>query len=440
MKKLTENSKGLAMHTYSLPVINASSYQVLREGLRQAKFEDSSQKFMRKLSKETAMNYMKDLLEKGEYEGHDEIKNKMAADWMGLPKDDFEREIYFENLHKEDIEKYRDEFQSYCRFFDIAETGVNQAMLMGGPAPQEPSKADAEYDAKFKPTFFDKIMRAVENHKKKIAIGLGGVILGTTALFVTSAFLNRGNYQNPDNIKDSDRDGLSDEDETNVYHTDPKKPDTDGDYVSDEKEVKQGSNPLKIDTDGGGIDDFNELYTYESDPSNPADDKAIIEKIPNVEVRHWDPMDGREPLYVMPSDKDIIVSMRDPLVQWFAKRAKIEWESFDQQKVGYLWVNGDSIARSKPNESMPFLQPSYFLTKGKIGNCGEMSTTAATILRLMGHDAILVGGKLGGLSHQWCEAFIDGEVHVVEGSNIIPKVRSGNYVPNEYYNPDWYKK
>src|SRR5581483_6321110 len=40
---------------------------------------------------------------------------------------------------------------------------------------------------------------------------------------------------------DTDGDGLSDDDETNVYHTDPNNPDTDGDGLTDGQEVERGT-------------------------------------------------------------------------------------------------------------------------------------------------------------------------------------------------------
>lgn len=43
---------------------------------------------------------------------------------------------------------------------------------------------------------------------------------------------------------DSDNDGLSDQDEINLWHTDPNNPDTDGDGYLDGDEVKNGYNPL----------------------------------------------------------------------------------------------------------------------------------------------------------------------------------------------------
>ncbi|MCX6794749.1 MAG: hypothetical protein NTY31_02055 [Candidatus Falkowbacteria bacterium] len=46
-----------------------------------------------------------------------------------------------------------------------------------------------------------------------------------------------------DKLQDSDGDGLSDEEETNKYKTDPFNPDTDGDGYKDGEEVKNGFNP-----------------------------------------------------------------------------------------------------------------------------------------------------------------------------------------------------
>jgi len=63
---------------------------------------------------------------------------------------------------------------------------------------------------------------------------------------------------------DSDHDGLSDEDEIR-YGTDPYNPDTDGDGLSDGWEVMHGTDPLKADTDGDGMSDWDEMR-YGKDP------------------------------------------------------------------------------------------------------------------------------------------------------------------------------
>ncbi|MGC4190682.1 MAG: hypothetical protein QM589_05910 [Thermomicrobiales bacterium] len=46
------------------------------------------------------------------------------------------------------------------------------------------------------------------------------------------------------NRQDTAGDGLYDDDETNVYATDPMNPDTDGDGVGDGQEIEDGTNPL----------------------------------------------------------------------------------------------------------------------------------------------------------------------------------------------------
>lgn len=78
---------------------------------------------------------------------------------------------------------------------------------------------------------------------------------------------------------DSDNDGISDEDEINVYYTDPENKDTDFDGFSDWIELNQGFSPynpepLKLadsDYDKDGLTDKLELK-FRSDPTNPDSD------------------------------------------------------------------------------------------------------------------------------------------------------------------------
>lgn len=67
-----------------------------------------------------------------------------------------------------------------------------------------------------------------------------------------------------DSNKDSDQDGVSDEDEKKDG-TDAEKADTDGDGINDGDEKKNGTNPLKSDTDDDGVNDGQEL----NDDTNP---------------------------------------------------------------------------------------------------------------------------------------------------------------------------
>jgi Bacterial TSP3 repeat len=70
--------------------------------------------------------------------------------------------------------------------------------------------------------------------------------------------------------KDTDGDGLADNEEIQTYGTDPLKADTDGDRLSDGEEVGV-TDPLKSDTDGDGYSDGDESLIYGTDPNDPND-------------------------------------------------------------------------------------------------------------------------------------------------------------------------
>ncbi len=72
---------------------------------------------------------------------------------------------------------------------------------------------------------------------------------------------------------DRDGDGLYDDDEVDVYDTDPDHDDTDGDGVGDGEEVYYGTDPLnrnerprRVDSDGDGLYDHDEVNVYDTDP------------------------------------------------------------------------------------------------------------------------------------------------------------------------------
>ncbi len=72
---------------------------------------------------------------------------------------------------------------------------------------------------------------------------------------------------------DSDRDGLYDEDEEDVYGTDPENPDTDGDGLKDGEEVKTYyTDPKNPDSDGDALTDGDEVKKYLTKPTNPDTD------------------------------------------------------------------------------------------------------------------------------------------------------------------------
>ena len=69
--------------------------------------------------------------------------------------------------------------------------------------------------------------------------------------------------------KDSDGEGLSDYQETNIYNTNPYRYDSDSDGLSDYEEVKiYNTNPNNPDTDGDGTSDEDEILNG-LDPNNP---------------------------------------------------------------------------------------------------------------------------------------------------------------------------
>jgi hypothetical protein len=77
---------------------------------------------------------------------------------------------------------------------------------------------------------------------------------------------------------DSDGDGLINNDEDDIYGTDPYDPDTDDGGVYDGDEVENGTNPVSnpddddVDTDGDGLTDQEETDVYGTDPYNPDTD------------------------------------------------------------------------------------------------------------------------------------------------------------------------
>ncbi len=301
---------------------------------------------------------------------------------------------------------------------------------------------------------------------------------------------------------DSDYDGLTDFQEIFNYSTDPLDPDcdkdnlldgqeienktdpfsidTDGDWIRDDLEIfKHHTDPTKLDTDGDGIDDFNELFTYPHIlNATKKDAEKLLSKIPNVQPMPWNesndyikenigvyPWEGFIGRYKVDNWDHIIISIskRDPLVKFFAKHAYIEWlgpkkdpgGEWSYSNVGILKTYGGRISKEYGRGGP--VQPSHFLTSGRIGTCQHASVTAATLLQLMGYDSVLVYGDyepIGQtLGHQWVETVIDGEVYVVNFDGLAPRDEfyfwnpdlkkvaiggiEGACIP---YDPDWYKK
>ena len=91
---------------------------------------------------------------------------------------------------------------------------------------------------------------------------------------------------------DNDGDGLSNNDETRVYFTDPDNPDTDGDGLTDGEEVLTfGTDPLDPDSDDDGLTDGGEVNIYGTDPNNPDSDDDGLTDGEEVNIHGTDPND-----------------------------------------------------------------------------------------------------------------------------------------------------
>jgi outer membrane protein OmpA-like peptidoglycan-associated protein len=87
---------------------------------------------------------------------------------------------------------------------------------------------------------------------------------------------------------DTDRDGLTDREEVEIYHTDPLNPDTDWDALKDGAEVhKYRTDPLNPDTDGGKVGDGHEVIVDRTDPRVGQDDLKLFELDMNFAEGQW---------------------------------------------------------------------------------------------------------------------------------------------------------
>ena len=69
-------------------------------------------------------------------------------------------------------------------------------------------------------------------------------------------------------FEDNDGDGISNDDEVNIYHTDPNNSDTDGDGLLDGDEIKYDTNATNADSDGDGVSDGDEIHIYGTNVNN----------------------------------------------------------------------------------------------------------------------------------------------------------------------------
>lgn len=95
---------------------------------------------------------------------------------------------------------------------------------------------------------------------------------------------------NPFN-SDSDSDGISDDDEINLYKSDPLLLDTDGDGLTDAQEVANATNPNVVDSDMDGLTDYEEIMLYNSNPNLVDSDRDGMLDIDEIKAGS-NPMNG----------------------------------------------------------------------------------------------------------------------------------------------------
>ncbi len=90
---------------------------------------------------------------------------------------------------------------------------------------------------------------------------------------------------------DTDGDGITDEQEI-LNGTDPMSADSDGDGITDSDEVASGTDPNNADSDGDGLNDGDEVNTYGTDPTNADSDGDGLSDFDEVMTYNTDPLNG----------------------------------------------------------------------------------------------------------------------------------------------------
>ena len=141
------------------------------------------------------------------------------------------------------------------------------------------------------------------NYPNSVDVGLvnshevTGLVPGQTYYFAVTAYDSQGNesaYSNeiPHAIPavDTDGDGLSDQDETNIHGTDPNLADTDGDGLSDGAEITiYGTDALSADSDGDGLGDAAEINSHGTDPNRADSDSDGLSDPAEINTHQTNP-------------------------------------------------------------------------------------------------------------------------------------------------------
>ena len=122
------------------------------------------------------------------------------------------------------------------------------------------------------------------------------------------------NYGTDPNNPDSDGDGLTDGQEVQNYGTDPRNPDSDGDGLTDGQEVQNyGTDPRNPDSDGDGLTDGQEVQNHGTDPRNSDSDGDGLTDDQEVQNYHTDPNDQDSDRDSLSDREEIITHRSDPL-------------------------------------------------------------------------------------------------------------------------------
>lgn len=152
---------------------------------------------------------------------------------------------------------------------------------------------------------------------KKLKLTLAALLLLFPFTFVLSA----------EKSYDTDRDGVPDKDETEIYHTNPCKEDTDGDGYSDWIELNAGFSPfiaekIKLedsDFDKDGLSDRMEL-NFHTDPTNPDTDGDGFKDGAEINNGH-NPLDSSQSAKL---GKKITISTAEQKLDYFLDGVKMK--------------------------------------------------------------------------------------------------------------------
>jgi len=132
-------------------------------------------------------------------------------------------------------------------------------------------------------------------------------------------------------VPDSDGDGISDDNEVNLYGTDPQNPDTDQDQMDDGWEINHGTDPLVDDSggdlDGDGISNIDE-YNGITPPGNDSPVPPILSY----------PLDGENDVSLTP----VLVTGAFNTANVGAAHARTQWQISNSKDFSTLIFSLDS--------------------------------------------------------------------------------------------------